>query len=146
MIQKKKRIVSIPLKKADRVFFAEGKNELELEGDTIGDIYVYFQKGAQYGFLGKLESVYEKEEFNYIFRESTHKVLYDGLKEEDVSGNVLLRKSGLLGYYLKKENRFIEPKYKSLQPYNLTYGLLARFELPDGRKGYVDLKGNEYYD
>ena len=145
VVQKNKRIVSIPRAKADRIFFAENRSKMEIDSETIGPVYLYFQKGTHYGFLGKVHSVYENEKFIYTFTKSKNTMLYDGMQAE-YGGNVSLYKNGLAGYYFREENRMIAIKYKSFQAYNFTYGKLARFELPNGRKGYVDRKGNEYYD
>jgi len=45
--------------------------------------------------------------------------------------------NGLFGYFEKTEI-----KYKKLNPFKYN---LASFELPDGREGYIDKLGNEYY-
>ena len=51
---------------------------------------------------------------------------------------IIVGKNGMLGYY-----KITPIKYKTLDDFKES---LARFTLPDGRKGYVDLKGKEYYD
>lgn len=51
-----------------------------------------------------------------------------------------LEKNGLYTYY---PNIGMEPKYKKLEPY---IGNFARFETPNGKKGWVDRKGKEYFD
>ncbi|MCW3160530.1 hypothetical protein [Chryseobacterium oryctis] len=51
-----------------------------------------------------------------------------------------LEKDGLSTLY---PNIGIEPKYKKLEPYT---GAFARFETPNGKKGWVDRKGREYFD
>ncbi len=48
------------------------------------------------------------------------------------------KKNGLVGYV-----NITPVKYKSLGAFDKT---LSRFELPDGRKGYIDKRGKEYYD
>ena len=144
-VQKNRRIISIPRSKADRIFFAGNQSKVEIDSETTGSVYLYFQKGRHYGFLGKIDSVYTNEKFIYNFTKSKHEILYDGM-QVGYGGNVSLFKNGLCGYYFREDNRMIAIKYKSFQSYNFTYGKLARFELTDGRKGYVDIKGNEYYD
>ncbi len=145
-LQKNTLIVSIPLSKADKIFFVNNRLELELEGDAISSLYLYFQKGKQFGFLGKIKSTYKNGHFNYMFTKSTHRDLYDDMHSYS-SGDMFLKKDALVGYYFRHENRMIPIKYKVLQSfYDNTNGILSRFELPDGRKGYVDTKGNEYYD
>lgn len=51
-----------------------------------------------------------------------------------------LEKDGMCTFY---PNIGTEPKYKKLEPY---IGAFARFETPDGKKGWVDRKGKEYFD
>lgn len=51
-----------------------------------------------------------------------------------------LEKNELVTFY---PNIGTEPKYKKLEPY---IGAYARFETPDGKKGWVDRKGKEYFD
>ncbi|KFF09039.1 hypothetical protein [Chryseobacterium luteum] len=51
-----------------------------------------------------------------------------------------LEKNGLSTFY---PNIGTEPKYKKLEPYICAF---ARFETPDGKKGWVDRKGIEYFD
>lgn len=51
-----------------------------------------------------------------------------------------LKKNGLVTFY---PNIGKEPKYKKLAPYQ---DFFARFETPEGRKGWVDRKGREYFD
>lgn len=53
---------------------------------------------------------------------------------------LLIEKKGLLTFY---PNMGTEPKYKKLDPY---IGYFARFELPNGKKGWVDRNGREYFD
>ncbi|MDR4891500.1 MULTISPECIES: hypothetical protein [unclassified Chryseobacterium] len=51
-----------------------------------------------------------------------------------------LEKDGLSTFY---PNIGTDPRYKKLEPY---IGAFARFETPDGKKGWVDRKGKEYFD
>ncbi|AZA47630.1 hypothetical protein EG346_05255 [Chryseobacterium carnipullorum] len=53
---------------------------------------------------------------------------------------LLLEKNGLVTFY---PNVGTEPKYKNLESY---IGAFTRFETPDGRKGWIDRKGKEYFD
>ncbi|MGK6342365.1 hypothetical protein ACMGDK_09010 [Chryseobacterium sp. DT-3] len=53
---------------------------------------------------------------------------------------LLLKKNRLVTFY---PNIGSEPKYKKLEPY---VGNFARFETPEGKKGWVDIKGKEYFD
>ncbi len=62
-VQKNRRIISIPRAKADRIFFAGNQSKVEIDGETVGSVYLYFQKGREYGFLGQVQSVYKNENF-----------------------------------------------------------------------------------
>lgn len=53
--------------------------------------------------------------------------------------NYLIQKNGLCTFYPIMK----EIKYKKLEPFQ---GNFARFELPNGQKGWLDLRGNEYLD
>ncbi|AZA66952.1 hypothetical protein EG345_21365 [Chryseobacterium carnipullorum] len=54
--------------------------------------------------------------------------------------NLLLKRNDL---YTSFPNIGKKTKYKKLEPY-IEY--FARFETPDGKKGWVDRKGKEYFD
>lgn len=50
-----------------------------------------------------------------------------------------IKKNNLFGYFpLNKE-----PKYKTLEKFQDNF---ARFQLPNGQKGWIDLTGREYLD
>jgi hypothetical protein len=131
-------VIKVARSKADELFFQKNKREIE-----FGENYdkpknaIYYKKGNKYGFLGSMTVVRKKNKILYNFKKSKDNKKYDILefKEKD---RILLGRNGLLGYY-----KLTPIKYKVLGDFEEN---LARFELPDGRKGYVDLKGNEYYD
>ena len=62
---------------------------------------------------------------------------YDAIDFSDAY-NIKVKKDNLWGYF-----KTSELKYKKLAPF--VYNL-ARFELANGKKGYIDLKGTEYFN
>lgn len=139
------KVASVPKSKADRLFFQNHKSTITYDSGSwyskkikLDSDYLFFQKGNKYGFLGEIAEIYKKNKSSkYYLKKSKNKKLYE--KMEVVDGNyLLLKRNGLYGYY--ERTKII---YKSLGKY---VDDLASFELPDGRKGYVDTKGNEYYD
>ena len=63
-------------------------------------------------------------------------VYYDDVQDDNFLPKV--KKDGLWGYYQLTS----EIKYKELDNFHYT---LAAFELPNGKKGYIDVQGNEYF-
>lgn len=61
-------------------------------------------------------------------------------KIQNFTSYLSLEKNGLSTFY---PNIGTEPKYQKLEPY-IEY--FARFETPNGKKGWVDRKGKEYFD
>lgn len=61
-------------------------------------------------------------------------------KIQNFTSYLYLEKNGLSTFY---PNIGTEPKYKKLEPYT---GAFARFENPDGKKGWIDRRGKEYFD
>ncbi|MDW9381030.1 hypothetical protein [Chryseobacterium sp. JV558] len=61
-------------------------------------------------------------------------------KIQNFTSYLYLEKNGVSTFY---PNIGTEPKYKKLEPYA---GAFARFETPNGKKGWVDRKGKEYFD
>ncbi|NOZ35572.1 MAG: hypothetical protein GXO80_09785 [Chlorobi bacterium] len=66
-------------------------------------------------------------------------LLKDADTIEYIKQNIRFYKNGLYGYYPQNK----KAKYKYLGDFNYYF---ARFELPDGKKGWTDKKGNEYFD
>lgn len=88
--------------------------------------YIILKKSKKYGVWDfKEEKIILPFEYNKIISYQTY---------------LLLEKNGLVTFY---PNIGTEPKYKKLEPY-IEY--FARFETPDGKKGWVDRKGKEYFD
>jgi len=145
ILQPKKRILSIPHTQADSLYFAPHQTQLEIEADTIESITIYFQKAHQYGILGTLQSHIEEQTYRYTFTPSPYTQRYDELIILR-TGDLRLRQGKLWGYYLAYDDKMIEPKYQNLSSFERYYDKLARVERADGRKGYIDRKGREYWD
>lgn len=64
---------------------------------------------------------------------------YDDLIYSDNGQTVIVQHKGLKGYLGIND----KPKYKKLEPFQGNY---ARFEYPDGRKGWLKLDGTEFID
>ncbi|WP_433830748.1 hypothetical protein [Flavobacterium anhuiense] len=80
---------------------------------------VIFRKDSLYGIFPKTKAIYSEVKItNYITK---------------------VKKGDLFGYYEINKT----PKYKKLGDFE---GIYARFELPDGRKGYLASSGHEYFD
>ena len=85
-----------------------------------------FKKGSKYGYYSiNKEGKWQKSP------------LYDKITIED--GLLKCFKDGLVGYQGIND----APKYKSISKFD---NYLARFELPNGQKGYLDADGKEYWD
>ena len=120
-------IATISKNIADRIHFINGKNAFNFTSNYGLDAVIrtdprqiVFIKNNKYGIFGVNETA-----------------IYDQIT---FSGGLLkIELNGLYGYYSINE----EPKYKELGGFNY---YLARFELPNGRKGYIDSNGNEYFD
>ena len=141
-----REILSIPKSKADRIFFEGDKSQLAIRQYGIPALNLYYQKDGRYGFLGKIDSS-SRSRFDYKFHGSSNTGLYDKITKIDKFDQFLLKRGTLYGFWFRRRgNPVIEPKYASLGSFDLERFHLARFSLPDGRKGYVDTKGNEYYD
>ena len=73
----------------------------------------------------------------YGFVDSEDKILYDDIQ---LKGELLeLKLNGLIGYYGVTQ----EAKYKSISAFS---HYLASFILPNGKTGWVDVNGNEYFN
>jgi hypothetical protein len=131
-------VVKVVKNKADELFFQNNDKQITFsENYSEPKNTIYYKKGNKYGFLGTMSVVRKKHKIVYLFKKSKDHQKYDILKFKKKE-RLLLGKNGLLGYY-----KLTPIKYKTLGDFKES---LARFTLPDGRKGYIDLKGNEYYD
>jgi len=131
-------VTKVAKSKADTLFFQNNKKQITFsENYSKPESTLYYKKGGKYGFLGTLSVVRKKNKIVYTFKKSSDHKKYDILEFKD-KGRILLGRGGVLGY-----DKLTPIKYKTLGNFKES---LARFTLPDGRKGYVDLKGKEYLD
>lgn len=128
--------------------FLNNKKEMEIES--------IYSKGTKRDTLAQAifdEEIYFKPlKINYIVSKIKGKYgVWDFINEKIIlpfnyqkivpfHNYLLIEKNGLVTFY---PNIGTEPKYKKLEPY---IGHFARFETPDGKKGWVDRKGKEYFD
>ena len=142
-VNKTHSVIKVSNRKVDELFFNKNEKQLIFEtNDNQFERTVYYKKGSKYGFWGYLSANYKfkanrKNKVVYSFKKSKNLQQYDMLQFKDKE-RIIVGKNGMLGYY-----KITPIKYKTLDDFKES---LARFTLPDGRKGYVDLKGNEYYD
>ena len=135
-LHKVHHIATISKSSVDDIYFTKHKKSVTFEG-SLDDDMLYYRRGKQYGFYGKLKRARSRNivALHYsIQRQGSG--LYDAIKF--AGKDVLLQKNGLWGCHGKTAI-----KYAKLAPFR---GVLARFTLPDGRKGYVTDRGMEYYD
>jgi len=91
IIQKNMMIVSISKSNADRIYFENHKIKLEVDGETISNLHLYFQKGNESGLLGKIDGYHDNKKFLYTFTKNS-----ETINKEDVNKTVqqLPRKCG----------------------------------------------------
>jgi len=108
----------------DKIYFINREQTLSFQGSyPYTPTYLFFEKDNKFGIIDKNNiSLYD----TIVFSETMFRKV---LKVE---------KLGLYNYY------HISPqvKYKRIDDFEFN---LAYFELENGKKGYVDLDGNEYY-
>jgi len=121
-----KIIDSIEIKGIDKINFLNKEKKIEFDGNSFIFNYtkvfpyaIIIQKGKQQGVLFENNLKYYDE------------VTYD-------SGLLKVKIDNQIGYY-----EITDVKYKELEGF--IFGL-AKFKTFDGRTGYVDSNGNEYYD
>lgn len=115
----------ISKKYADEVYFINGKKEFNYDGN--------------YGFAGVLAQpdwVIYKKDGKYGIWQDESKTKFDEISFEN--SNLKMKKDGLFGFY-----GYTEIKYKDIQPFIFN---LARIKSTDGKSGYVDVHGKEYFD
>ncbi|MBC9798461.1 hypothetical protein [Sinomicrobium weinanense] len=126
---------------AEQIKFLNGEDLSQYEiGDGLGELYhvpkywILIVKGEKYGLAGIDHGQDDK-----ISLKALLPMVYDSIVFKDYLTPLKLKKNGLYTWYLGDE----KPKYKSLSSFDHHF---SRFELPDGRKGWIDLNGNEYID
>lgn len=135
-------------KQGKHIRFLNNQKKLEIENlfsrkivqDTIGELLFsekkYFEPLKVNYIVNKINGKYGVWDFQ------NEKIIlsYEYQKILPFHNYLLLKRENLYTFY---PNIGIEPKYKKLEPY---IGYFARFETVDGRKGWVDRKGKEYFD
>lgn len=136
ILNKTQEITTVSKQYVDELYFAHHKKRITFENSMkVSQSILYYKKGNKHGIYGKLKHASRTLMPKFkLFR--IHSIVYD---EIDWAGeDIYLRQGTLWGCRGKTAI-----KYRKLSPY---VGRLARFELPDGRRGYVTDKGVEYYD
>lgn len=119
-------IATISKSEADDVFFINKQKKFNYTSNYgIGST----------GLASPKTIIYVKDEAYKIYGDENN-VAYDDLEIED--GKIRIIKDGLVGLY-----GTTKAKYTRLEDFN---NFLARFELPNGQKGFVDVEGKEYFD
>lgn len=107
----------------DNIYFINGEQTLRYDTNFSLPDYLIFEKNNKFGVIDKDNT------FHYDAVHVSQTMFRTVLKVE---------KSGFFNYYHLSPN----VKYKRLDDFEF---YLAYFELENGKKGYVDLNGNEYY-
>jgi len=127
----------------DKVYFLTETKELAFDGNS-NHLAVYELPGKFYYYLivkkdnkyGLLEVEKNENGLNFI----THlPIKFDNIKPLGYYLPIMYEQNGLYGYYPMNQ----EVRYKKLEPFD---GFFAPFTLPNGKKGWIDLKGKEYLD
>ena len=133
LIDKVQPITTVSKNSVDDLYFANHAKSIKFEGHMgRPQSMLYYRVGDKHGVYGKLRA---KSNFKYrIIRQNPKR--YDEI--DFVGDDVYVRNGTLWGCIGKTA-----VKYRKLSPF---VGKLARFELPDSRRGYVTDKGVEYED
>ncbi|UWX59664.1 hypothetical protein N0B40_14735 [Chryseobacterium oranimense] len=130
--------------------FVNNKKSLEISSFYNPNITDYFEKTSSPDYTE--ETLYTPLKHTYIILKINEKYgVWDFKEQKEIitfqykriipyQNYLSLEKDELSTFY---PNIGIEPKYKKLEPYT---GAFARFETPDGKKGWVDRRGKEYFD
>ena len=150
---KKQLVASVPKEsEKDKLLFSNfertivaGSNYYIFNKKTdISPYEIFYQHNKKYAFMGTIDVSFDakSDRWMYDLNISKNMVFYDSISKVSSVGfkfnKFLVEKDGLLGYL-----HLTEIKYSMLNPFD---NFLARFELPNGEKGYIDRDGNEYFD
>ena len=116
-------IDTITNKKFNDIYFVNRSNILEFDDNNTYPIFLIFEKDSKYTIYDNdTQFIYDAVELrNHLYKKL-----------------VLIKKGGLSNYYHISS----KVKYKRLDDF---YFHLAYFELPNGKSGYLDIYGNEYF-
>jgi hypothetical protein len=116
-------IDTITNKKFDEIYFINRSKILKFDDNYTYPTFLIFEKNSK-----------------YVIFDNNKQFIYDSveLKEYTHSNLVLVKKNDLYNFFS------ISPKvkYKRLDDFIFN---LAYFELPNGKCGYIDIDGNEYF-
>ncbi len=125
------------------IWFLNGAKTVSYDGNS-GINATYDIPGEEY----KLLIVKDKDKYGLVEYESMdEKVVlneilnaqYDSIIFKNYYHPILLKKDNLYGYYKLNEKM----RYKSISAFDKSF---ARFTLPSGKKGWLDINGREYMD
>ena len=127
-----------------KIRFLNNKKKLEIEYlvskrdsiDIVFDENIYFKPLDEYYIVSKVNGKYGV----YDFRNEQIIIPYEYEKIIPYRNHLIIKQNDLFTFY---PNKNLKPKYKKLKSF---VGNFARFKLQDGKKGWVDRKGNEYFD
>lgn len=127
----------------DEVTFLNSSKLLNYDGNSgIGSNYSLPGNEYNYLIVGK-DSKYGLLEFTLVENAAVQTIRlpveFDSIKSTGYYSPIRFEKDGLVGYYPINK----EPRYKELGYFE---GAFARFTLPNNKKGWLDLYGNEYED
>lgn len=137
---------AIHLNKNDSIrefYFTNLKKQLEREQYSYKDFEMFYKlKNGKYGFA-PFQYLYNDENTEYYFKEiyAAYYLQYHNLDKIEVSKNEYFKfyKNNKIALYPLIKNF----RYKKLGNFN---GYYARFELPNGKKGWLSKDGIEYLD
>lgn len=103
--------------------------------------YYIFETAKTKGIVQIVNATAKEESANTTSKFQQEVLLEGDFQEIETFGYnhpLRFKKDGLYGYFPMNQTA----KYKSLEQYNQHF---AAFEYPDGRKGWIDLEGKEYF-
>lgn len=113
----------------------DGNSGINATYDIPGDEYKLFivKDKAKFGLVA-YQVINENMVLNELLKPKYDSIIFKGYYHP-----VLLKKDKLYGYYPLNE----KVRYKSISTFDKTF---ARFTLPSGKKGWLDINGREYLD
>ncbi len=113
----------------------DGNSGINATYDIPGEEYklLIVKDKGKYGLL-EYENMDEKAVLNEILSPK-----YDSIIFKNYYHPILLKKDNLYGFHKLNEKL----RYKSISAFDKSF---ARFTLPSGKKGWIDINGREYMD
>lgn len=132
----------------DRIAFINNEKQQRFDGNDLTtknynllDLLIV-EKSNKKGLVRFSLNKHENNQVGHTINPKTETALpleYDEIQTFGFYHPALIKKNGLVGYFELNERA----KYKSIERFQ---GNFARFTLPNGSKGWLDLKGKEYFD